>query len=286
VSYPLAVLGALAAAVCYGAASVLQSIAARRSAVPSGLDARLLLRLLGQAPYLAGLVLDLLGFLASIAALRKLPLFFVQAAIASSVGVTVALAVVFLGVRLQRRESMALAALGAGLLLLALAARSEQAHPLARSGEWVLLAGVLAVLMVGVVFARPRARGGAAGLAIGAGLGFSGVGVAARALVVPDQLWRLVTEPLAWAVVAYGVSATLLFASALQRGSVTTATALTFAVETVVPAAVGLAWLGDRPRPGFAVVAAAGFVVTMTGALALAHFGGGVSARPAPAEGG
>ena len=61
-----------------------------------------------------------------------------------------------------------------------------------------------------------------------------------------------------------------MFATALQRGSVTRATALTFAVDTVVPAGIGLALLGDATRPGYATIAAVGFVLTITGALALA----------------
>jgi len=62
----------------------------------------------------------------------------------------------------------------------------------------------------------------------------------------------------------------LLFTTALQRGSVTSATALTFAVETVVPAGIGLGFLGDTTRPGYALVASVGFLLTIAGTLALA----------------
>ena len=163
-----------------------------------------------------------------------------------------------LGARVSRREVAALGAMGVGLLLLAVAARPDLAKPLPRSGQWALLAGVVLVLLVGIVAGRDNRSIGVAGLAVGAGLGFAGVGVAARALVVPHSLWRLVDQPLVWAIVGYGLLASLLFATALQRGSVTTATALTFAVETVVPTAVGLALLGDRARPGFIPVAGSG----------------------------
>jgi drug/metabolite transporter (DMT)-like permease len=245
----------------------------------------LLIRLLSQTPYLAGIGLDLLGFLASIAALRTLPLFFVEATIASSIGVTVLLAVVVLDVRLQRREILALAGLGIGLLLLAVSAKAETAHPLARAGQWALLAGVAAVFLLGIVSARSTSRKAAPSLAIGAGLGFAGLGIAARALVVPHPVWRLLEEPLVWAVVGYGVAGMLLFATALQRGSVTTATALTFAMETVIPSVVGLGFLGDSPRSGYAVVAAAGFVLTLAGAIALARYGGTVGVASPSGDG-
>ena len=71
----------------------------------------------------------------------------------------------------------------------------------------------------------------------------------------------------------YGLLGTLFFATALQRGSVTAAAALVFTVETVVPALVGVAFLGDSTRggAGFAVVALVGFVTTVGASIALAR---------------
>ena len=267
----LAIVAAFAAALCYGVASVLQSIAAHRSPAGEGFDPRFLASLLRQAPYVAGLTLDLVGFFATVVALRRLPLFFVQAAVASSVGVTVVLAVVVLKQPLQRREVVALAGLGAGLLLLALAARPDPPTAISRAGQFAILIGVGAVAIIGLVASRKHGVSSAAWLAVAAGLGFSGVGVAARALVVPHSGPRLVGEPLAWAIAGYGALAALWFATALQRGSVTTAAALTFAVETVIPALLGVTLLGDHARHGFAAVAGAGFVLTLTGAIALAR---------------
>ena len=62
----LAIAAAFASALCYGVASVLQSIAARRSPAGEGLDPRLLGSLLRQTPYVAGLTLEVLygGFAA------------------------------------------------------------------------------------------------------------------------------------------------------------------------------------------------------------------------------
>jgi FtsH-binding integral membrane protein len=116
----------------------------------------------------------------------------------------------------------------------------------------------------------PSGRAGAL-LAADAGLCFGGVGVAARSLKVPDPLWHLVGDPAFWALAGYGVLGMMFFAAALQRGSVTTATAITFAIETTVPAAIGLLLLGDRARAGFALVAVAGFAVALGGCLALAR---------------
>jgi len=58
----------------------------------------------------------------------------------------------------------------------------------------------------------------------------------------------------------------------LQRGKVTIVAAVMFSVETIVPAVVGVAWLGDRARAGMVPVAVAGFVLTVGASLVLARF--------------
>jgi hypothetical protein len=136
----------------------------------------------------------------------------------------------------------------------------------------LLLAGVALLLAVGITAARLSDRWACAVLAAAAGAGFGGVGVAARALVVPPSLWRLALDPVAWAVVGYGALALLLFAMSLQRGPVTTTAAVTACTETLLPAAFGLLILGDSARPGYAPLAGIGFVLTLGGAVALARF--------------
>ena len=286
----LGLIGALLAAVCYGVATVCQSVAASRATAAVGLDPRLLGRLLRSTPYLAGLALDVVGFAASALALRTLPLFLVQAAVASSVGVTALVAVRVLGVRLGRPERVALVVVGGGLLLLAASAQAEAATPVSRTVGWVLLGGVGVVLAGGLALSRLVGRTAAAGVAAAAGLAFGGAGIAARVIAAPDRWWRLAADPTAWALVGFGVLGVLLFATALQRGSAISTAAVTFAVETVVPAAVGLAALGDRARPGFGLVAAVGFFATVLGAMFLARYAeptaepaGEPTGQPAPA---
>jgi len=268
----LGLAGALAAAVCYGAASVLQSVGSRRLARAGALDVRLFVRLARSLPYVAGLALDLLGFAASVLALRTLPLFLVQSAVSASIGVTALLAAWRLGAQLRRAERYALLALLVGLLLLAVSARPERAASLAGPARWALLALLSVPVLAALAAVRLRGAAAGAALAAAAGLAFTGVGVAARVLVIPDPLWRVGGDPVLYALAGYGLLGVLLFAGALQRGSVTTAAAITFAVQTVVPALIGLALLGDSARAGFGPVAVAGFVLALGGALALARY--------------
>jgi hypothetical protein len=265
-------LGALATAVCYGVGTVLQAVAARRTARGGAFDAHLITSLLSQAPYLASLVVEGAGFLASILALRTLPLFLVQAAVASSVGVTALCAVRFLGAHLRLPELVALAGLGVGLVLLALSAHAGAGKTLTSQQSWLLLSGVAVLLGLGGVALRLSDRWACAALAAAAGAAFGGVGVGARVLDTAHPLWRLLLDPVAWAIVGYGVLGLMFFAMSLQRGPVTTTAAVTACTETVLPSALGLLALGDSTRPGFAVLAALGFVLTLVGAVALARF--------------
>ena len=232
-----------------------------------------------QLPYVGGLALDLIGFAASILALRTLPLFMVQSAIAGSVGVTAIGASIAFGVRLLRYERAALVALVVGFGMLAVSALPEHAVTLGKPGRWLLVGGVGVVLVAGAFSARLDDRKAAIGLALTAGLAWAGTGIAARVLEPPSPLWHLATDPVALVLAAYGVLGTLLFATALQRGSVTAAAALVFSVETVIPSIVGLAFLGDHARPHLGAVAVLGFIVTVGASIAA-----GAALRAAPSR--
>jgi drug/metabolite transporter (DMT)-like permease len=70
-----------------------------------------------------------------------------------------------------------------------------------------------------------------------------------------------------------GLLGLLLYAMALQRGSVTVATSAVVVTETLVPAALGVTLLGDRPAHGGATLAGVGFAVTVAGSLLLSRHG-------------
>jgi hypothetical protein len=61
------------------------------------------------------------------------------------------------------------------------------------------------------------------------------------------------------------------FALALQKGGATAVTAIMFTTNTALSSLIGLAYLDDRIRTGFAA-AAAGFILAITGAIGAAHY--------------
>ena len=266
----LAIAGAVLAALAYGAATVLQALGVQRmAAAPKGSSwwAR------GRAGwvYAAGLGLDAGGFVASLAALQTLPLFLVESMLASSVGVTAVLAVFFLEVRLSRREVAMLVGIGIGLVLLAVSAQEGPARQIGTTGGCLLLAGagLVALIFVAGLLDPERSRSSLV-LATASGLGFCLTGIVARVLSTSSPLWHTLFQPQLWALILAGAVALVAYGFALDRGRTTSVAAITFTAETVIPAAIGLAFLGDGIRSGFVIVASLGFVVTLGGCLALA----------------
>ena len=253
----------------YGLGSVLQSVGARRTAEVTGLGG--VTRILRQLPYLLGLGLDGLAFLANVVALQRLPLFLVQSVLVGSVGVTAVVAA-FRGQRLGRRDWASLGALGAGLVLLCVTADPRPAAPLALPGQWVLLAATVVPVALGLVGLRLRGRVAAAVLAASAGLAWTGVALASRAFSAEPLGWSALAHPLVLTVVVQGVLGTVFFALALQRGDVTAVTAVTFMLELLVPSLLGLWLFGDGVLPGQAPVAVLGFVLAVGGTVALVRF--------------
>jgi hypothetical protein len=81
-------------------------------------------------------------------------------------------------------------------------------------------------------------------------------------------------SPVAYALPLSGALAFLLYSLALQRSSVTVATAPMIVLQTALPAVVGMLLLGDMVRSGWAVGALVGFVLTAAGSVALVRFEG------------
>ncbi len=265
----LALLCAVGAMVLFGVAAVLQALATSRALDVEVLDPRLLLRLAHQPVFLAALGLNGLGFLLHITALQRLPLFLVQAVIAGSVAVTAVLSVRVFGVRLGRSQWGAVAMVVLGLVLLAPTA-TEGAATATTAREALLLLGVVAAVCAAAAAVR-RVAGAAGAVLLGllAGTGFGVVAVSARLL--PSYGPELLTAPVAYVLVLAGGTAYLVYSAAMQRGSVTTATAAMVVTQTVVPAGAGLL-LGDSVQAGLVPVAVLGFALALAGALGLGRF--------------
>jgi len=272
---------ALVASVCYGVASVLQAVGARRVERTDQIDHRLLMRVLGSLPFLAGTALDAVGLGFNLYALRTLTLFTVQAVVNTNLAVTAVVSVVLLHVTMQRRDKAAVGAVICGLVLLGLASGPEGTGTFDAAHRYGLLAAAAILAVAAMVVANVFKQVHPAVLGALAGFLF-GISVRVIPSLHPGQL---ATDPAAYSALIASVTGFLFFAAALQRGSVTATTAALVVGETTVPALVGLIALGDTTRRGFAPVGIAGFLLAVGGALALSRYGELVEAKPAvPAE--
>jgi drug/metabolite transporter (DMT)-like permease len=283
---------ALVAALFYGIAAVMQSVAAHEAsnrppedAAAGGVDPGLLPRMLRQWRFVLSLCLDALGFLAQLVALQRLPLFAVQAIVAANLAVTAVVASLVIKVSLTWREWLAVTGVVAGVGLLGASAGPEGAT---QAGIMFKLALIVAVAALGIcgLAAAQLARNPLRTLLLGvvAGFGYGVLGIAARVLNGFGPL-VLLSDPAAYAVAAAGIVSFLFYATALEGGSVTVATAAVVLAETLPPAVIGVVFLGDMTRPGLKPAAAAGFLLAVASAVMLARFGeADRAARGAPGQ--
>ncbi len=274
---------AIAASLGYGVAAVLESMAALETRQTAGLDPRLLGRLARSWRYLLGLTLDGIAFVLWLLALRSLPLFLVEVVIAGSLAVTAVVSALVQRTRLSRAAVGALVVVLVGLVLVAVSAQDGAATAVGAAVEWGLLAVTLLLTGLAVLAGRLAGARAVAALSVVAGLAFGATSIAARLLPTPTdagEVAALLTHPGLWALVVSGLVALLAYSTALQRGTVTQATAPLLIGETLVPALVGIALLGDRTRAGWGPVAVVGFVLALVGALALAR----LTQEPTPVQ--
>jgi len=264
----LGLLAASASAVFFGLASVLQARAAHATAGTRGSVFRMLVR----SSFVVGVLLDIAGFAAQFVALQVAPVFLVQATQAGNLAVTAVVAVPMLKIRLSTGEWIAVAAVCLGLAGLGLSAASEGPAHAPMAFRLALLGAAALLTLAGIGATRRAGPVGSAVLGLVAGLQFGVVALAVRT-ITDLSVGALVREPAVYAMALGGAAGFLCFAVGLQKGRVTVVTSAVVIGETLPPALIGIALLGDHTRPGLTPLAVAGFAAALAGAAMLARFG-------------
>jgi drug/metabolite transporter (DMT)-like permease len=236
----------------------MQAVATRRA---HGLSA------LRQPLVVGALVIDGLAWLLSLLALDRLPLFVVQAVLASSVVVVVLLSRVVLGsvVRPVDLAAVAVVVLALGVLAGGSGEQPATAPPTGFVTAMLITSGVLVLATVAAYRSAPAWL-----LALLGGLGYSGTAVAARGAHAAEGLVGTVVQPLSLAIVACGAVGVLAYLRALERGSAGPLAAILSVTEVVVPGVVGVAVLGDVVRAGWAVPVGLALVAAVVACAVLA----------------
>jgi drug/metabolite transporter (DMT)-like permease len=254
---------ALAAMVLNSVAGLLQSDATRR--------VRKRRPLIVQPRYLGGLLVDLLGWVSTAAALRFLPVFAVQAVLGGSIALTALAARRIYGSTLRRRDRVAIVACLLGLVVVAASAGGER--PGAVSVAAFVVLSIAAAGLAVALFPLWRMRR-AWPLAVVAGLAFGGTSLAVRAFAAPAPgqtlLVGLLTQPAPYLVVVFCVVGQISYSHALVVGVLSRVTAVFLVTEVIVPGLVGIALLGDAVRPGWWTPMAIGLLLAVGGVVVLA----------------
>lgn len=275
----VAVIGSLS----FAAAAVLQALGADRVAQRAAVreerrrsskahpSLRSTAATMTTAPFLVGFAFDIVGFVATIMSARLIPLFLSQTIISARLVATALLAMLVLKVGLRTRDWVAGAVVVASLVLLAISAGREGVDNEAWM-HWATLVGGPLLFGVGIVVMRTLHRHIAAATGLIAGAVFGVMAVASRLLdgLSPFDPVALFTDPALYALVFSGIGGFYLFTVALQTGSVNGAAAALVVGQTVLPGALGIAFLGDGTRAGWAPVAIVAFVAAVIGGVMLA----------------
>ncbi|WP_372666012.1 hypothetical protein [Amycolatopsis kentuckyensis] len=263
-----------ASAVLYAVGIVAQSVAARRAGDRRGAGLGLLARLAADPVYLLGFAGQAGGFALAFAARASLPLYLVQTASSSAIGLATVFGVVVLGWEIGAGEALTLVLLAAGLVVLAGSSSASAAADLPAAGVAALAVVVLGIGLAMVFAGRADTFLPAAVLS---GVAFAVVAVASRALAHLD-LAALPGKPLTWLMLVAAVLGQASMAVALQRGRAPAVVATADATTIVLASVSGLTVLGDRVADGHGPWIAAGLAVVVTGVLLL-----GARSRPATA---
>lgn len=212
-----------------------------------------------------------LGFLATLVARRSLPVLIVQASGSAGLAVTAVIQHLTGRQRLTRRTALAIAGIVIGLGLIASSTVPGPAVQIRAAHEWLLV--VCTVVCAAALLARPPAL--VAGMLSGLGFAYGAIGARLVMGDVAHPLWKFWDlPPASWIVGALTGAGIVLGQVHLTRGLARSSAAPVlgsmYLVETLVPAVVGIALLGEYPRPGMGPVLIGGLVLALGATIGLA----------------
>jgi hypothetical protein len=253
-------VGLLSAAV-FGVAAVAQAQAVRGfETTPDGLVG-FVVRSIRDVRTMLVVAAYLVGFVLHATAIWLLPLYLAQALVAMSLPVT-ALVSRRVEDALHRTGWLAVGVVTIGLVLLSLGA-GEPGEVQTTTGfvvaVWIGVAALGVASLVGRHLAGPL-------LGLLAGLGYAGSAISVRGIGMPVDG---VVVAAALAVPVFGLVAFWLYSLGMHRAAVPSTTASLIVAQTFVPAAVGVALLGDGVREGWWPAVTVGLVLSTAGAVVL-----------------
>jgi drug/metabolite transporter (DMT)-like permease len=264
---PLLGLGAgLLSAAVFGVAAVVQAGAVRRYPETPDRLVGFVARSLRDGRMMVVVAAYLLGFLLHAVAIWYLPLYLAQALVAMSLPVA-ALVSHRVEDALRRSGWVAVCLVTTGLVLLSLGAGEPGAVVTTNTFVAILWLGVAALALASLAAGRLAGplRGPFLGLL--AGLGYAGSAISVRGVGTPVEAGVVAA---ALAVPSFSLVAFWLYSLGMHGAAVPSTTASLIVAQTFIPAAVGVAFLGDGVRDGWWPAIWLGLALSTVGAVLLA----------------
>lgn len=258
---------AVLAGLCLAAAGVLQQRAASRRPSDERMSLRLIRSLVTEGTWLAGVGLAVLSYGFQAVALAFGPLILVQPLIVSELLFAVPASVRLRGLRLRRRDWLAMSAVVAGLSLGMVSANPRQGDPIQPIWSWIPALVVVAVLTGGLLIAARVATGPlmASSYAL-AGAILMGTQSALYAATIA-RLERSIPETFAswetYALVVVSLAGAFLIQNAFQAGPLAASTPVLDSALPLVAIGLGVGLFGEQIRTSALGLAGASLGVTL-----------------------
>lgn len=260
-------LAGVTGGVFYGAATIFEQIATKQEKKISNINPFKLLSLFVRGYYFLGLVLDLLGWLFFLIAVRSLPLFMVQSFMALSIVVSALLDFYWLKHPVYKSEKLAILLVITGVIILSFVGKPG---PAINSSELVKLF-VIFVPVILAIFAASfvkRKKSSFTNFVIAAmtGISFGATSIASRIIIISD-IKQPIEILLAISLVLNAVFGMVLLSIALQRDRVNRVNSILLSTEIVWPSLFGILFLGDGVRNGMWLLMYVGLVLVVLGTV-------------------
>jgi drug/metabolite transporter (DMT)-like permease len=271
----VAIAAALAAGACFAVAGLLQQRAASSRPGDGGVSVRLLLDLVRDRTWLAGIGMALLSYGFQSTALAFGPLSLVQPLIVTELMFAIPLSARIHRMRLGRREWIGALLTAGGLATAIAAAQPQPGHPVAALGGWLrilaVIGGVVATALLVSRFVDDIPKASLIALAGGAVMGTQSALLDATVHRLTRGISVVFTAWQTYLMVAASIGGLLLIQNAFQVGPLAASMPMIDATEPTVAITIGIVLFHEKIRIGPVATSATvlGLVLVFTGILML-----------------
>lgn len=256
---------AIAAGACFASAGILQQRVARTRSKSESMSPRLLLDLLHQRLWLAGIGLAVLSYAFQALALAVGPLSLVQPLIVTELIFALPLSARLHHLGLHAREWLGVAAVAGGLAIAILAAAPSQGDPRATTAGWLVVLAIVGgtaglALLIGH-FVSGTSRASLFALAGGLIMGTQSALFSVTINHLREGFVPLFTAWQTYLLIVASVGGLLLIQSAYQAGPLAASLPVLDGIEPVVAITIGIALFGETLAGG--ALRHAGAIVAM-----------------------